>query len=61
MNIELTKENLKDWKAELRRMMWKQHRIGKYDETLLDEDWLQDFLGATPQDAIDAETECWEL
>jgi hypothetical protein len=58
--MQLTKDNLVQWKEELRREMFEQYGINNYDKTYRDEDWLQDYLGFTPQDVIDGEVECWE-
>lgn len=59
-SLELTKENIAEWKAELRKEMLERHTIDRYDETLSDEDWLADYIGQTPDDVIDGETESWE-
>ena len=59
--MELTKRNLKKWKAEANRLMKEQHDIDDWVEgALSDKELLEDYLGFTPQDAIDGEVECWE-
>jgi hypothetical protein len=57
--MELTKENLREWKALLRRKMAEQYDIANYDETMSDEEWLSDWEGFTVQDVIDEEVSSW--
>jgi hypothetical protein len=57
--MELTKENLREWKALLRRKMAEQYDIANYDETMSDEEWLKDWEGFTVQDVIDEEVSNW--
>ena len=59
-NLELTTENLQEWKANLGHLMFKQHQVKDFDKSFTDEELLRDYHGATPQDVIDAEVECWD-
>jgi hypothetical protein len=57
--MELTRYNLREWKALLRKEMFEQYEIDNYDETMSDEEWLSDWEGFTVQDVIDEEVSSW--
>ena len=58
--MELTIENLQEWKANLKKLMFEKHGVKDFDTVCNDKEWLEDFLGGTPENAIDAETDYWE-
>ena len=58
--MELTKENLPEWKAEVTKLMFEQHKVKDFGNCCSDEEWLEQMEGGTPQDAIDAEVEYWD-
>ena len=58
--MELTKENLQEWKAELSRLMMEQHGVNDFGSSWKDKDWLDQMEGGTPQDAIDEEISYWD-
>ncbi len=58
--MELTVENLEEWKTEVTNLMFEQHEVKDFGNCCSDEEWLEQMEGATPQDAIDAEVEYWD-
>lgn len=55
----LTKRNIKQWKVELDREMFRQTGFENYSATKADTDWLDDYEFDTVQSAIDDEVSCW--
>lgn len=55
--MKLTKENIQEWKAELAKLA-EPHYGKDYDKCLSDEDYLNNYEGMTPQEAIDEDLTC---
>jgi len=60
---ELTEENYEMFMIALDIEFERQYPkagLNEYSKTLSKEDWLKEYLGATIQNVIDGEVECWE-
>lgn len=56
----LTKKNLKQWKKCLDKEMKKRHGIEDFSKSNSDPSWLEWYTGASVENAIDEEIECWD-
>lgn len=57
---ELTKDNLESWKALLSMKMKDRYGIDNYSDTKSDQEWIEEYTGATEEDAISDEIQYWE-
>lgn len=58
--MELTKENLQEWKAELDRIMFTKYEVENYSQCKTDDEWLEDYLDRQPEDAESDEVQYWD-
>lgn len=55
--MQLTPENIDDWKAELDSLCKKKHGISQFSKTQTNDYWLQNYLGKDEGQAMDKEME----
>lgn len=55
--MELTSENIIDWKLKLNIKMLLQIGVTNFSETLTNKEWLEMYIGDTVQDVIDNEVD----
>ena len=61
--MELTKDNLQEWKAELDRLFKSQFPNAmneNFSSTRFDKEWIEECEGYEPQTAIDNEVQYWD-
>jgi hypothetical protein len=56
--MELTKDNLTEWKAAVDKLMKKKTGM-TLSETMCDKEWLDDCLGDTPEEVVETELSYW--
>lgn len=56
----LTNSNIKEWKDKLNEMMSVKTGTSDYSECLKDDEWLDEYIGYTCQDAVDDEIQYWD-
>jgi len=56
----LTEENIEKWMQCLSKEMKEQHDVDNYAACNSNKYWLQNYIDADTQDAIDEEIECWD-
>jgi hypothetical protein len=57
--IYLNKDNLEIWKREYDRLMLEYTDMSNYSSCLFDTQWIEDWEGSTPQEAVDEEISCF--
>ncbi len=56
----LKKRCIKKWKAQLDRLFLYQYQVPDYSQIYSDKEWLENYKGCEPQNAINDEVECWD-
>ena len=58
--MELTEQNIKEWKAEVNRLMERYGTFFSWTDCLEDDDWIKDWEGFTPEEYVSEEIAQWE-
>jgi len=57
--LELTKENINNWKKQLDVEMEK-HHVTEFSKCNSDEYWIEEYEGCVVDEAVNDELECWD-
>lgn len=50
--MNLTRENIADWKKAFDKLMYDNMRLSDYSTTITDEEWLKKYNGVSATDAV---------
>jgi hypothetical protein len=58
--LKLTESNIQTWKERFGSEISTRYGIPGYEQTLPDDDWLNQYLGYTVEEAVEQEVNSWE-